>query len=333
MRSASSRILKITVSVVVSLLAGYLALRNVDFQKVIAGIHRANLTLIVLVLLLHATTQVVRSLRWGMLLKPLEPLSQRLLLPITCIGFLFVWILPARLGEMARPYLLNQNSRVGLSAAMGSVVLERLVDAGFLVFLLAMCLPALRIPGWLHTWFQGFFWVLGSAALLLLLGSVPRFRNCCLQVVFKFFPEAMVSFLSRILETFYSGMQAAASIRRLLAVLALTAVMWGITAVANMVLFQAMDLQLGWLAAVTVLVLTCLGIALPAAPGFIGNYHYACVLALTLLGVVKETALAFAIVIHFILALVIVLMGVSFMSTIRLKMGFAVKRQHPGAKV
>jgi uncharacterized membrane protein YbhN (UPF0104 family) len=87
-----------------------------------------------------------------------------------------------------------------------------------------------------------------------------------------------------------------------------------------------MDLQLGWLAAVTVLVLTCIGIALPAAPGFIGNYHYACVVALGLFGVAKDVALASAILIHFLTVLVIVLMGVFFMNTSKLKIGFPVLR-------
>jgi uncharacterized protein (TIRG00374 family) len=327
LRSSTSNILKITGSVGVSLIAGYLAFRGVHLKQVMAAIHRVDLSLIAVVITLMALAQVVRSLRWGLLLQPLQPLSQRLLLPITCIGFLFVWILPARLGEMARPYLLRQNSPVGLSAAMGSVVLERLVDASFLVFLLAACLPALSVPDWLVSSLKGFVYLLVTAVLLLLLGSLPRFRELILQTVSRFLSKAASDFVVRIVETFYDGMQAVTSLQRLLSVLALTLVIWGLNVIAYFLLFPAMDLQLGWLAATTVLVLTCLGIALPAAPGFIGNYHYACVVALGLFGVVKETALAYAILIHFLVMVVIVFMGVICMTTVNLRVSFSLKRR------
>jgi hypothetical protein len=86
-----------------------------------------------------------------------------------------------------------------------------------------------------------------------------------------------------------------------------------------------MDLQLGLLAGITVLVLTCLGIALPAAPGFIGNYHYACVVALGLFGVGKDIALAYAILLHFLTLVVLVSMGVFFINVSKLKVGFSLK--------
>jgi hypothetical protein len=322
-----SNLVKIALSIVVSLVAGYLVLRGVQLEEVFAGIHRANLFSLGLVLVCHASAQVIRSLRWALLLEPVHPLSQRLLLPITCIGFLFIWILPARLGEMARPYLLNQNSRVGLSAAMGSVVLERLMDAGILLVLLALCLPSLPVPDWLHASLQGFTFVLLAVAVVLLVGSLRRVRGRVLHSVVRFLPERLTSVLTDLLETFYSGMKAVGSLPRLLSVLALSLVLWGMCTVANLVLFRAMGLELGWLAAFTVLALTCLGIALPAAPGFIGNYHYACVVALTLLGVLKEEAVAFAILIHFLVALVVVLMGVSFMNASRLNLGFPLRHR------
>jgi uncharacterized membrane protein YbhN (UPF0104 family) len=86
-----------------------------------------------------------------------------------------------------------------------------------------------------------------------------------------------------------------------------------------------MDFHLGLLAASTVLVLTCLGIALPAAPGFIGNYHYACIVALGLFGVAKNTALAYAILIHFLTLVVLVAMGLFFMNVSKLKVSFSLR--------
>ena len=309
----------------VSVIAGYLAFRNVQLNDVIAGIRQADSISVAIVLILLVGGQLLRSSRWGLLLEPLEPLSQRLLLPITSIGFLFVWILPARLGEVARPYLLQQNSKVSLSPAMGSVVLERLIDSTFLVLLLTICLPALRLPGLILSAFKGFVFILFAAALLLLLGSLPKFRERLFQFFSIILPASWSEYLTRIADTFYSGMQAVMSLKRLLSILALTSIIWGTGLAAFLVLFHSMDLRLGLLAATTILVLTCLGIALPAAPGFIGNYHYACVVAMGLFGVAKDTALAYAILIHFLTMVVLVAMGLFFINVSKLKVSFSLR--------
>jgi uncharacterized protein (TIRG00374 family) len=321
----AKNLVKMIISVAVSLIAGYFAFRNVHLQDVIAGIRQADWISVALVLLLIAGAQVLRASRWGLLLEPLESLSQRLLLPITCIGFLFIWILPARLGEVIRPYLLQQNSKVGLSPAMGTIVLERLIDSTFLVVLLFICLPALQLPGLILSAFKGFVFILLAAVLLVLLGSLPAFRRRFLQVVSKVLPPSWSEFLTGVTDTFYSGMQAVTSAKRLLSILALTSVIWGAALAAYLVLFQSMDLHLGLLAASTVLVLTCLGIALPAAPGFIGNYHYACIVALGLFGVAKDTALAYAILIHFVTLVVVVAMGLFFINVSKLKVSFTLR--------
>jgi uncharacterized protein (TIRG00374 family) len=319
----TKNILKIVISLAISVAAGYLALRNVHLNQVMNGIRQADLLSVALVLVLIAGAQVLRSLRWGLLLAPLDKLSQRLLLPITFIGFLFIWIIPARLGELARPYLLQQNSGIGLSAGMGSVVLERLIDSFFLVVLLAACLPALQLPSLILASFRGFAFLLLAIALLMLLGSVPAFRRRFFQWVSRLLPESWMESLTRFADTFYSGMQAVTGLKGLLAIVLLTSIIWMSALAAFLILFRSMDLQLGLLAGVTVLVLTCLGIALPAAPGFVGNYHYACVVALGLFGVGKDTALAYAILAHFLTILITVGMGVLFINVSKLKVGFS----------
>jgi uncharacterized protein (TIRG00374 family) len=328
----TKNLLKIIISLAISVVAGYLALRNVQLDRVMAGIKQADVISVVVVVILLTAAQVLRSVRWGLLLAPLERFSQRLLLPVTCIGFLFVWILPARLGEVARPYLLSQNSKVDLSPAMGSVVLERLIDSIFLVVLLAICLPALRLPSLILSSFKGFVFILLTAVLFLLLGSLPGFRQRFFQVASRILPESLSNFMTRIAETFYSGMQAVTSLQRLLTILALTSVIWAVALASMLVLFRSMDLQLGLLAGITVLVLTCIGIALPAAPGFIGNYHYACVVALGLFGVGKDIALAYAILLHFLTLAVLVIMGVFFINVSKLKVGFSLKSATSGWK-
>jgi uncharacterized membrane protein YbhN (UPF0104 family) len=193
-------------------------------------------------------------------------------------------------------------------------------------------LPALKLPALILTAFKGFVFVLLAAVLLVLLGSLPAFRRRFFQVVSRLLPESWAEFLTGVADTFYSGMLAVMSVKRLLSVLALTSIIWGAALAAFLVLFRSMDLHLGLLAATTVLVLTCLGIALPAAPGFIGNYHYACIVAMGLFGVAKDTALAYAILVHFLTLAVLVAMGLFFINVSKLKLSFSLKSAIDGGQ-
>jgi hypothetical protein len=64
---------------------------------------------------------------------------------------------------------------------------------------------------------------------------------------------------------------------------------------------------------------------LPAAPGFIGNYHYARVVALGLFGVGKDTALAYSILAHFLTIVIIVGMGILYINVSNLKVRFSLR--------
>ena len=61
------------------------------------------------------------------------------------------------------------------------------------------------------------------------------------------------------------------------------------------------------------MVILIAGIAIPTAPGFIGNWHYACILGLSLFGIAKPEALSFALVYHFLSMIVLIVLGVAFL--------------------
>ena len=67
----------------VSVVAGYLAFRNVQLKQVTDVIRQADARSIAVIVILIAAPQFLRSFRWGILLSPLERLSQQLLLPIS----------------------------------------------------------------------------------------------------------------------------------------------------------------------------------------------------------------------------------------------------------
>jgi uncharacterized membrane protein YbhN (UPF0104 family) len=89
-----------------------------------------------------------RSVRWRFLLRSIVEVPKRRLLAISCVGFCAVLLLPFRLGELARPYLVHTRKDqrkpgdkvLTMTAATSSVVAERVIDGMFLSIVLAIVL-------------------------------------------------------------------------------------------------------------------------------------------------------------------------------------------------
>jgi hypothetical protein len=71
---------------------------------------------------------LARAGRWWFLVSPLGAVPPATVLAIACAGFLWILLLPWRLGEFVRPLLLARASAIPFSQALGTVALERVVD-------------------------------------------------------------------------------------------------------------------------------------------------------------------------------------------------------------
>jgi glycosyltransferase 2 family protein len=81
-----------------------------------------------------------RAMRWRFLLRSFADIPRRRVLAVSWIGFAAILLLPFRLGEIVRPYMLREKGRVSMSSATGTVVAERVVDGLYLSIVLAIAL-------------------------------------------------------------------------------------------------------------------------------------------------------------------------------------------------
>jgi glycosyltransferase 2 family protein len=95
-------------------------------------------------LALLAISAYFRGVRWRLLLRPVAPVSSARALSAVLVGSAAILILPLRLGEMARPYLIARTKQVGVLAALGTVVAERIIDGLILALILGAAL--LTVP-------------------------------------------------------------------------------------------------------------------------------------------------------------------------------------------
>lgn len=81
-----------------------------------------------------------RAVRWRFLLRSFADVSRRRVLAVSWIGFAAILLMPFRIGEIVRPYMIRDKGKVSMSSATGTVMAERVVDGLFLSIVLALAL-------------------------------------------------------------------------------------------------------------------------------------------------------------------------------------------------
>jgi uncharacterized membrane protein YbhN (UPF0104 family) len=94
-----------------------LVLYNVDLRGVAREIVHARFDWLTLSLLTMFANLAIRAWRWQYLLEPLGPTSFANAFRATAVGFAATSILPARAGEVIRPYFLSRHERMSATAA------------------------------------------------------------------------------------------------------------------------------------------------------------------------------------------------------------------------
>jgi uncharacterized protein (TIRG00374 family) len=123
---------------------------NINPQKTWAVVRSANLLLFIAAFVVYYFSFVLRALRWRILLQNagytkangIELPRFWKIVEIIYISFFANVIVPAKLGDLYRAYLLRQEINVSTTRSFGTVLAERLLD---LIVLLLLFIPAIII--------------------------------------------------------------------------------------------------------------------------------------------------------------------------------------------
>ncbi|HEY6360783.1 MAG TPA: lysylphosphatidylglycerol synthase transmembrane domain-containing protein, partial [Vicinamibacterales bacterium] len=121
-----------------------------------AQVSRARPELVIAATALVGVTFWMRTVRWQYLLAPIGRTRFRTAFRTTVIGFAALSLLPARAGDLLRPYLLARQEGLSTPATFATVVMERVIDFITVLILMAAYVwgfadettlaPALRRP-------------------------------------------------------------------------------------------------------------------------------------------------------------------------------------------
>jgi uncharacterized protein (TIRG00374 family) len=271
----------------VSGLALWLTLRGKDLGGIWEAMRAADYRVLPLYLAILLAIHLVRTWRWGLLLEPIARIPFARLNAVSAVGFMALVLLPFRLGEFARPYLVAERPRLRVSAALSSVVVERVVDGIFTGLLLVVALLGVpdRTPGVHALRVGGAVVLLIWVALLLFLVLAYVSRAVAVQLVARAIGPFSPRFAGRaagMLDAFIHGLRLVPGRGKLALFFGLTALYWGLNAWGMRILATGFGFHLSAVAAFTLLGVLVVGVMIPAGPGMVGTFQGAVVLGLAL---------------------------------------------------
>lgn len=283
MRSDGKLVVRVLLSLGVSGVFVFFSLRHTDLAAVWSAIGAADPGPVLGYLGILMVVHLVKTVRWGLLLRPLGTVHFKRLNAASAVGFMLMVVLPLRLGEIARPLLVarpspGDDSRLPRTGALASCLVERIVDS-LAVGVLGIISLFMLAPS-------------GPQAELVRRGAIlvtVAFGALCVALVFAFFMrEQAVSLVRRIfrpvsyglgervaklVDGFIRGLQLGGAWNVLL-FLGLTGFYWSLHVWGFWMVAGAFGLSITPLMASTVLACQVVGIMIPAGPGMVGTSQF-----------------------------------------------------------
>ncbi len=297
--------------------------RNVELSAVWAETRRADPALLLLAVCVTGLTYAMRAWRWQSLLAPIGPTHFRTAFRTTVIGFAASFLLPARAGEVLRPYLLARREHLNATSAFATIILERLLDLATVLLLFAAFVltagPGVLTGGPGELADIKFWGELSAAAavgglvvLFALAGHPERLGRAALRVE-GVLPVRLAHMVAGFVETFLRGLAVMRQPGLLMVALAQSFPLWLSIAGGIWLTSRAFHITFPYPASFLVMTVLVVGVAAPT-PGAIGGFHLAYKFAVvTFFGVPADRAIGAATVLHAISFVPVTLLGIAFM--------------------
>jgi uncharacterized protein (TIRG00374 family) len=243
------------------------------------------------------------------------------------IGFMGNCLLPARAGEFIRAYLISEKENIKLTAALASLVVDRMFDMFVLLLLIGGVLlfypldeaVLLKSTGYSLAQARLFLGVLATSAFAVLVGLTvllyykKELAADLLEKVLFFLPSRLREKIIAIFMGFTEGLHIFKNGRHVLIAVFVTIIQWCCGALSFYPIYYAFGLEekLSVLSTAAVLGSAAIGVAIPT-PGYAGPYHFFLQIGLQLCDSTIDDSVAkvFALVSHAVTFFPVIIIGI-----------------------
>ena len=304
---------KLWISIIFSLFFVVLVLYKIDFKKTSEALETANYVYIPIAILLSVITNIIRTYRWKFIINPIKHIKTSSLFSGVAIGYMANNLLPARLGEFIRAYIMGKKEGISKSSTLATIVVERIFDGLALLFFLVIIALLFSLPLWIKqagAAAAAFFILLSVFLILLMIKKATGIRLT--KKLIGIFSPRLAKKVGELLDNFLSGLVIVNHKRNILGAFIVSIIVWLSEASTYYIISLSFSTDLPVYVALLTVIIVNIGILIPSAPGYVGAFEFFCISALSIFAVEKSIALSYAIVLHAVLFIPITVIGVYY---------------------
>ena len=298
---------------------------QLDLGDTLEHLRDADYIWLIPALALYFLAVLFRAIRWRFLLIHIKAVPALRLYSPVVVGYMANNLLPVRLGEFVRAWFFSEREGVSKSAALGTVLLERVFDGVGLLIIALVVWPFLDVSevfsafsddigipeGVLIGLILSLF--LGVLALMFGVAIFPRLRDIVVGFLLKFLPKRIREPAQNILYSFVDGLSGLRNPKRVVLILAVTMPVWLAEGAMYHIIGWAFDLGVPYNGSLFITAIANLAVSLPSAPGGIGPFEYGTKVVLEGFNESPEVAAAYAVILHAALLAPVTMLGLFFM--------------------
>jgi uncharacterized protein (TIRG00374 family) len=331
-------ITSLVAGVILSVAALYFAFRNVPLIDLLNYLGSINYLWLFPAVLLVGFSFFIRAIRWRFILASSHPIGIWPAFHPLMIGFMINCILPGRVGEFARPIILQRKQKIPFATGIATVAAERIFDVAALIIFAVITFAFIEINPQVEITFGDFRLnrstlevlfdrIMIAGALLfaaIIMVSISRVRRVIHRVIraipaLVFFAdeaakakindrvcEPMIRFVDNIALGFTLIKQP-----RKICICGIYSLIVWTTAALSWYVFSlgCPGINLSYTEMYAVMVIICLFIALPSVPGFWGLWEAGGVFAMSLFGIPENAAAGFTLANHAVQVIPVIIIG------------------------
>ena len=305
MNQKAKSLLKLSFFLAIAALLLFFAFRGVNIDSVVSGFRNANYLWVFLAVIAGIVSNILRSLRWQILIEPLGSTpTLKETFNAVMVGYLANLALP-RMGEITRCVTLRKSSGLPFESLVGTVIVERALDVVVMVVLF-IAVFFIRIS------FFGEFLlknvllpIVEKVKALVDISPLIPLLGIALFVAFVLLLRRNIlgkKFKERVLSIFWGvvdGLKSLLKIKKKRAFALYTILIWVCYWLMTWLIFFATKptAHLSALDGIFLLVVGSLGMSAPVQGGF-GAFHIIIAMALGIYGISWEDGLVYAVISH-----------------------------------
>jgi uncharacterized protein (TIRG00374 family) len=308
----------------------------VDFGEMIAVFQNVKISFIFPLILLFIMTYFIRSLRWKVILSPVEHITAIESFNLCMINYFINFLIPLHAGELLKSMLLKKMKGTPVSISLPSVYIDKASDMLTILLLLIMA-PFLKAELSSISYLTSsiiFFLLLLFVIFLIFVVYKKDLTLKWIERIFFFLPDKFKIKLRSFLDLFIEGLSSMTRLsNRLLEIIGLTILALIIHCFFMWLFFYSFGITLPLITVLVGYLLLNASFMLPAPPGFSGSLELTFVIIFTyLFGYDKNLVSAVAASSHVFIAILFGVFGLSSMALIGTKLSTILKTELENGK-